>query len=61
MGFNLLKRLLAMSPVMLFVAVFIFLLLGLTKPLFQQFVIWIGNMLQGDLGERFQFKNRSLS
>jgi peptide/nickel transport system permease protein len=30
--------------------------LGLDKPLLQQFVIWSGKLLQGDLGESFFFK-----
>jgi peptide/nickel transport system permease protein len=30
--------------------------LGLSLPVLQQFVIWIGNLLQGDLGESFFFK-----
>jgi peptide/nickel transport system permease protein len=86
MGSYLLKRLLATIPVMLVVAVFIFLLLrltpgdpaamiggdyateaqideirqtlGLNEPLLTQFVIWIGNILQGDLGESFFFKKQ---
>ncbi|MEQ9696004.1 ABC transporter permease [Shimia sp. SDUM112013] len=80
----LLKRLIATIPVMLVVAVFIFLLLrltpgdpaamiagdyateaqiaeirenlGLDQSLASQFVIWIGNILQGDLGESYFFK-----
>lgn len=84
MAFYLLKRLLATIPVMLVVAVFIFLLLrltpgdpaamiagdyaseaqiaeiraklGLDEPLLTQFFVWIGNLLQGDLGESFFFK-----
>jgi peptide/nickel transport system permease protein len=30
--------------------------LGLDRPITQQFVIWIGNVLRGDLGESFFFK-----
>jgi peptide/nickel transport system permease protein len=30
--------------------------LGLERPIAQQFVIWIGNVLRGDLGESFFFK-----
>ena len=30
--------------------------LGLNLPIWQQFGIWIGNMLQGDFGESFFFK-----
>lgn len=80
------KRLLATIPVMLVVAVFIFLLLrltpgdpaamiagdyatdaqileireglGLDKSLLSQFGIWMGNILQGDLGESFFFKKQ---
>jgi peptide/nickel transport system permease protein len=79
-----LRRLLATVPVLLMVAVFVFLMLrltpgdpaavlagdnastaqiaeiraalGLDLPLIQQFVIWFGNLLQGDLGESFFFK-----
>jgi peptide/nickel transport system permease protein len=29
--------------------------LGLSQPILQQFVIWLGNLLQGDLGESFFF------
>lgn len=82
----LLKRILATIPVMLFVAIFIFLLLrltpgdpaaiiagdfatdaqiedireklGLTEPLWKQFVIWITNALQFDLGESFYYKKQ---
>jgi peptide/nickel transport system permease protein len=82
----LIKRLLATIPVMLVVAVFIFLLLrltpgdpaamiagdyateaqileireslGLDKSLLSQFGIWMGNILQGDLGESFFFKKQ---
>jgi peptide/nickel transport system permease protein len=32
--------------------------LGLDQPLAQQFVIWIGNVLRGDLGESFFFKKQ---
>jgi peptide/nickel transport system permease protein len=30
--------------------------LGLTKPLHEQFFIWIGNVVQGDFGESFFYK-----
>src|SRR4030095_16558962 len=30
--------------------------LGLARPIVQQFVIWIGNVLRGDFGESFFFK-----
>ncbi len=30
--------------------------LGLSEPILEQFVIWIGNLLHGDLGESFFFK-----
>ena len=74
----LLQRLLAIIPVLMVVAIVVFLILrltpgdpaaviagnsatndeierireqlGLTKPLLMQFVIWIGNLLQGDFG-----------
>lgn len=86
MALYLLKRLLATIPVMLVVAIFIFLLLrltpgdpaamiagdyaseaqiaeireklGLNEPLLSQFFIWMGNTLQGDLGESFFFKKQ---
>jgi peptide/nickel transport system permease protein len=32
--------------------------LGLNRPLLSQFGIWIGNLLQGDLGESFFFRMR---
>ena len=32
--------------------------LGLERPIAQQFVIWIGNVLRGDLGESFFFKKQ---
>ena len=32
--------------------------LGLDRPIAQQFVIWIGNVLRGDLGESFFFKKQ---
>jgi len=79
-----LRRLLQTIPVMLVVAVFIFLMLrltpsdpaaiiagdnanaeqvaqirsqlGLDQPMLQQFVIWIGKVVTGDLGESFFFK-----
>jgi peptide/nickel transport system permease protein len=80
----LLRRLLGTIPVMLVVAVFIFLMLrltpsdpaaiiagdnanaeqvaqirgqlGLDQPMLQQFFIWSGKVLTGDLGESFFFK-----
>ncbi|MFK7836217.1 MAG: ABC transporter permease [Sulfitobacter sp.] len=82
----LLKRVLATIPVMLFVAVFIFLLLrltpgdpaamiagdfatddqiaairaelGLEEPLWRQFTIWFGNVLQFELGNSFYYKKQ---
>ncbi len=79
-----LRRLLQTIPVMLVVAIFIFLMLrltpsdpaaiiagdnanaeqvaqirrqlGLDQPMLEQFVIWIGKVLRGDLGESFFFK-----
>jgi peptide/nickel transport system permease protein len=30
--------------------------LGLSRPILEQFVIWIGNLLRSDLGESFFFK-----
>jgi peptide/nickel transport system permease protein len=32
--------------------------LGLDQPIAQQFVIWLGNMARGDLGESFFFKKK---
>src|SRR5437867_7216405 len=32
--------------------------LGLDRPVAQQFVIWIGNVLRGDFGESFFFKKK---
>ncbi|HEV8438412.1 MAG TPA: ABC transporter permease [Methylomirabilota bacterium] len=32
--------------------------LGLDRPIVQQFVIWLGNMARGDLGESFFFKRK---
>lgn len=32
--------------------------LGLDQPVLRQFVIWIGNMLQGDFGESFFYKKQ---
>ncbi|WP_137699740.1 ABC transporter permease [Marimonas lutisalis] len=80
------RRLLATIPVMLLVAVFVFMLLrltpgdpaaiiagdyasdaqiaeirgklGLDKPLAVQFMVWIGNMFQGDFGESFFYKKQ---
>jgi peptide/nickel transport system permease protein len=80
------RRLLATIPVMLLVAVFIFLLLrltpgdpaviiagdyandaqvaeireklGLDKPIVSQFLVWVGNMFQGDFGESFFYKKK---
>jgi len=79
-----LRRLAATIPVMLVVAVFVFLMLrltpgdpaaiiagdnanteqvalirtrlGLDQPIFAQFFLWLGNILQGDFGESFFFK-----
>lgn len=81
-----LRRLAATIPVMLIVAVLVFLMLrltpadpaaiiagdnasteqvaeirqrlGLDQPIPTQFVIWIGKLLQGDLGESFFFKKK---
>ena len=78
------RRLIAVIPVMLVVAVTVFLLLrlttgdpaaiiagdnatsqdvtairtklGLDRPVYQQFVIWITNVVRGDFGESFFFK-----
>lgn len=78
------RRLLALLPVLLIVATFAFMVLrlvpgdpasiiagetatteqvaeirqrlGLDKPVARQFIIWIGNVLQGDLGESYYFK-----
>src|SRR5882672_12317766 len=78
------RRLIAIIPVLTVVAVFVFLMLrltpgdpaaviagdnatsdqiadireklGLNLPIWQQFGIWIGNMLQGNFGESFFFK-----
>lgn len=82
----LLRRLIATIPVMLLVAVFVFMLLrltpgdpaaiiagdyandaqiaeiraklGLDKPLPVQFMVWLGNMFQGDFGESFFYKKQ---
>jgi peptide/nickel transport system permease protein len=35
--------------------------LGLSEPILKQFVIWTLNLLQGDLGESFFSRPRSLS
>ena len=79
-----LRRLLATIPVMLIVAILVFLMLrlspsdpaaviagdaataeqvagirqrlGLDKPILTQFIIWAGQILQGDFGESFFFK-----
>src|SRR2546428_6245563 len=32
--------------------------LGLDRPIAQQFVIWLGNVLRGDFGESFFFKKQ---
>jgi peptide/nickel transport system permease protein len=32
--------------------------LGLKRPIAEQFVVWVGRVLQGDLGESFFFKKR---
>lgn len=78
------RRLLAIIPVLVVVALFVFLVLrltpgdpaaliagdnatseqiigireklGLDQPIWQQFGIWLGNMLQGNFGESFFFK-----
>ena len=80
------RRLLATAPVLLVVAVLVFLMLrltpgdpaailagdaanteqiarirtglGLDRPIVVQFGIWIGNLLQGDLGESFYYKTK---
>jgi peptide/nickel transport system permease protein len=80
------RRVLATVPVLLIVAVLVFLLLrltpgdpaaimagdaanteqiarirsglGLDRPIFVQFGIWFGNLLQGDLGESFYYKTK---
>jgi len=80
----LIRRLLSVIPVLLFVAVLVFLMLrmvpgdpavviagdiataeqvaqiragmGLDKPIAEQFAIWVGNALRGDLGQSFFFK-----
>ena len=79
-----LRRLLATIPVMLIVAVLVFMMLrltpgdpaaiiagdtatteqvtlirerlGLDRPIWSQFFLWIGNLLRGDFGESFFFK-----
>jgi peptide/nickel transport system permease protein len=84
----LMQRLLALIPVLLVVAVVVFLILrltpgdpaniiagdnaspadvarireqlGLSKPLFMQFFIWLGNVVQGDLGYSF-YLNRPVT
>lgn len=86
MGGYLLRRIAASVPVILIVAILVFLMLrltpsdpaaiiagdfaneqqiaeirtklGLDKPIVHQFVIWIGNMLQGDFGESFFYKKK---
>jgi peptide/nickel transport system permease protein len=86
MGGYLLRRIASAVPVILIVAVLVFLMLrltpsdpaaiiagdfaneqqiaeirtklGLDKPIAHQFVIWIGNMLQGDFGESFFYKKK---
>jgi peptide/nickel transport system permease protein len=78
------RRLLATIPVLVMVAISVFLMLrltpgdpaaiiagdnataaqiaeireklGLSRPILEQFAIWIGNLLRGDLGESFFFK-----
>lgn len=78
------RRLIAIIPVLTVVAVFVFLMLrltpgdpaaviagdnatsdqiadirnklGLDEPIWTQFIIWIGNILQGNFGESFFFK-----
>lgn len=86
MASYLLRRLIATIPVMLMVAIFVFMLLrltpgdpaaiiagdyandaqiaeirsklGLDKPLPVQFMVWLGNMFQGDFGESFFYKKQ---
>jgi len=81
MGITLLKRLLAVIPVLIGLSLIVFLLLalipgnpaqallgawatpenvarinrelGLDKPLYQQYFIWVGNLLQGDFGRSY--------
>ena len=83
LGF-ILRRILATIPVVLVVAIFVFLMLrltpadpaaiiagdnanaeqvaairkqlGLDQPIYTQFFIWSGKLLQGDFGESFFFK-----
>ncbi len=78
------RRVLATIPVLVMVAIFVFLMLrltpgdpaaiiagdnatgvqveqirdrlGLNRPILEQFAIWAGNLLRGDLGESFFFK-----
>jgi peptide/nickel transport system permease protein len=78
------RRVLATVPVLVMVAIFVFLMLrltpgdpaaiiagdnatgpqieqirerlGLNEPILEQFVIWVGNLLRGNLGESFFFK-----
>jgi peptide/nickel transport system permease protein len=80
------RRILATVPVLLIVAVLVFLMLrlapgdpaailagdaastdqiarirtelGLDRPILAQFGIWIGNLVQGDLGESFYYKTK---
>jgi peptide/nickel transport system permease protein len=86
MGGYLLRRIASAVPVILIVAVLVFLMLrltpsdpaaiiagdfaneqqiaeirtklGLDLPIAHQFVIWVGNMLQGDFGESFFYKKK---
>lgn len=86
MGGYILRRVAAAIPVILIVAVLVFLMLrltpadpaaiiagdfaneqqiaeirkklGLDQPILHQFLIWVGNMLQGDFGESFFYKKQ---
>ena len=86
MASYLIRRILATIPVIIVVAIFIFMLLrltpgdpaaiiagdyandaqiaeirqklGLDQPLFTQFFVWVGNMLQGDFGQSFFYKKQ---
>jgi peptide/nickel transport system permease protein len=86
MASYLIRRILSTIPVMVLVAIFIFMLLrltpgdpaaiiagdyandaqiaeirqklGLDQPLFTQFFVWVGNMLQGDFGQSFFYKKQ---
>lgn len=86
MASYLIRRIFATIPVIILVAIFIFMLLrltpgdpaaiiagdyandaqiaeirqklGLDQPLFTQFFVWVGNMLQGDFGQSFFYKKQ---